>query len=79
MAANSSYREVTPQPQEADAQKPRSRSSRSAAFTAYPMMIDGASRVHPITKVTMTDVAIAEENPTANAMKNSAIASATNR
>ena len=60
-------------------QRPFSRSSRSAALTAYPTMIDGASSTQPMMNAMMTSVAIVELKPSTNAMTNSAIASATKR
>ena len=60
-------------------QSPRSASSRSAALTAYPRTMLGASRANDTSSDAMISVAMVALKPTTNAMTNSATASARTR
>ena len=55
-------------------QRPASRSSRSAALTAYPATMAGARKSEPITRHVMISVTQAGRNPEISAAKNPTIA-----
>ena len=59
--------------------RPCSRSSRSAALTAYPMMIDGARRTEPAIMHAVTAVTSGPLKPMMNAVTKQTIAIAHNK